>query len=204
MANTITLVRLLLLFLVLWLVHWTTGWLKLATMVLLIIVFVSDAFDGYVARKFNESSAFGAMFDIAVDRITELALWVVYASLGMVPVWMPVVFIVRGSLVDAIRAQQSTATGKQPFELANHPLAQWLVAGRFMRGFYAAMKGIAFCWLLLSQGVADLAPGFWEGWGWLMNAIGTVLIYTIVILCILRGMPVIVEFLATQRREPNP
>ena len=141
MANTITLVRLLLLFIVLWLVHWTTGWLKLATMVLLIIVFVSDAFDGYVARKFNESSAFGAMFDIAVDRITELALWVVYASLDMVPVWMPVVFIVRGSLVDAIRAQQSTLTGKQPFELASHPLAQWLVAGRFMRGFYAAMKG---------------------------------------------------------------
>lgn len=204
MANTITLVRLLLLFIVLWLVHWTTGWFKLATMVLLIIVFVSDAFDGYVARKFNESSAFGAMFDIAVDRITELALWVVYASLDMVPVWMPVVFIVRGSLVDAIRAQQSTLTGKQPFELASHPLAQWLVAGRFMRGFYAAMKGIAFCWLLLSQGVADLVPGFWAGWGWLMDGIGVVLIYTIVILCVLRGLPVIIEFLANQKRVQEP
>ena len=62
MANIITLGRLLLLFLVLWMAHWTTGWLKLFTMVLLIVVFVSDTFDGYIARKQNETSTFGAMF----------------------------------------------------------------------------------------------------------------------------------------------
>ena len=201
MANIITLCRLLLLFLVLWMVHWTTGWLKLFTMVLLIVVFVSDTFDGYIARKQNETSAFGAMFDIAADRIVELSLWVVYARLEMVPVWMPVLFVVRGSLVDAIRAHQTADTGKQPFEIMKGPITQWLVAGRFMRGFYAAIKGIAFCWLLLNQGVADLLPSIWKQWGWLMTGIGVVLIYSIVILCLLRGLPVIMEFSAEMRHS---
>ena len=42
-----------------------------------------DGVDGYVARKRNETSVFGSIFDIAIDRVVENVLWVVLADLGL-------------------------------------------------------------------------------------------------------------------------
>ncbi len=196
MANLITLSRLLLLFVVIFFAYQPASWWHLANVALLIFVFVTDGLDGYVARKRNETSVFGAMFDIAVDRIVELSLWIAYLPLGLVPLWAPLVFVVRGSIVDAIRARQTGATGKAPFEMMQHPLAKWLVAGRFMRGFYAAIKGILFCWLLLIHPWPELLPTFWASYGdWLLLT-GDILIWLTVLLCVARGLPVIIEFIS--------
>ncbi len=101
------------------------------------------------------------------------------------PLWAPLVFVVRGSIVDAIRAHQSSAQDKAPFEMLRHPLAKWLVAGRFMRGFYAAIKGIVFCWLLLIHPLHELVPVFWEHWGGVLRLIGDVLIW-VTVCCVWR------------------
>lgn len=196
MANLITLSRLLLLFVVIYFAYQPASWWSLANVALLIFVFVSDGLDGYVARKRNETSVFGAMFDIAVDRIVELSLWVAYLPLGLVPLWAPLVFVVRGSIVDAIRARQTGQESKAPFEMMRHPVAVWLVAGRFMRGFYAAMKGIAFCWILLIYPWPELMPNFWAEWGGVLQWVADILIWIVVFLCIIRGLPVIIEFVA--------
>jgi CDP-diacylglycerol--glycerol-3-phosphate 3-phosphatidyltransferase len=200
MANLITLSRLLLLFVVVFIAYQPSSWLKLLDVPLLIFVFVTDGLDGYVARKRHETSQFGAMFDIAVDRIVELTLWVVFAHLALAPVWVPLVFVVRGSIVDAIRAQQATSVRGSPFDVMRSSVARFLVAGRFMRAFYAVMKAIAFCWLLLMQPLPDLMPTIWMQWSWLLNAVTALLIWFIVALCLARGVPVIVEFIAEQRR----
>jgi CDP-diacylglycerol--glycerol-3-phosphate 3-phosphatidyltransferase len=110
------------------------------------------------------------------------------------------VFVVRGSIVDAIRAQQATAVRASPFDAMRSPVARFLVAGRFMRAFYATMKAVAFCWLLLMQPLPDLVPAIWAQWSWLPNAISALLIWISVALCLARGAPVIVEFVAEQRR----
>ncbi len=203
MANLITLSRLILLFVVIFFAYQPASWWQMANVALLIFVFVSDGLDGYVARKRNETSVFGAMFDIAVDRIVELTLWVAYLPLGLVPLWAPLVFIVRGSIVDAIRARQAGESGKAPFDMMRSPLAKWLVAGRFMRGFYAAMKGIAFCWLLLIHPLPELIPSFWAQWGEWLRLAGDTLIWIIVVLCVARGLPVILEFMAEQKLIPQ-
>ncbi len=203
MANLITLSRLLLLFVVIYFAYQPASWWHLANVALLILVFVSDALDGYAARKLHETSVFGAVFDIAVDRIVELTLWIAYLPLGLVPLWAPLVFVVRGSIVDAIRARQAGETGKAPFEVMVNPLARWLVAGRFMRGFYAAIKGICFCWLLLIYPLAELVPGFWAQWGMWLSLIGDALIWITVLLCVVRGLPVIVEFVAELEAQKN-
>lgn len=204
MANLITLSRLLLLFVVVAIAYAPSSWLKLIDIPLLIFVFVSDGLDGYVARKRRETSQFGAMFDIAVDRIVELTLWVVFAHLRLVPVWVPLVFVVRGSIVDAIRAQQTNAGHSSPFDVMRAPLARFLVAGRFMRAFYSVMKAIAFCWLLLMQPLPDLLPSIWAQWSWLLHGITAALIWFVVGLCLARGVPVIVEFVGQQRRFAEP
>ena len=107
MANLITLSRLLLLILVVIIAYRPPSLLQLLNVPLLILVFVTDGLDGYVARRRNETSQFGAMFDIAGDRIVELTMWIVLAHLQLVPIWVPIVFVVRGTIVDAIRASSA-------------------------------------------------------------------------------------------------
>ncbi len=123
MANLVTLSRLLLLFIVVWLMYQQpTPW-QFASFFLIILIFVSDALDGYVARKRGETSLFGALFDIAGDRIVELTLWIVFADNALVSIWVPLVFIARGVIVDTIRSSNAVAHGVEPFALMRSPSA---------------------------------------------------------------------------------
>ena len=69
MANLITLLRLLLLFVLLVLAYRATPAWQLLDAPLLLLIISLDGLDGYVARKRSETSVFGSIFDIAVDRI---------------------------------------------------------------------------------------------------------------------------------------
>ena len=200
MANLITLSRLLLLLLVVVLAYAAPPLWQLLNVPLLILVFVTDGLDGYVARKRNETSLFGAVFDIAGDRIVELTMWIVLADLDLVPVWVPLVFVVRGVIVDSIRAAQTSGRGQSPFALIESPLGRWLVAGKFMRIFYAVMKAVAFCWLLLLHPLPRLLPSLWAGWGGLLEGVGFALVLLAVLLCVARGLPVVLEFVYAERQ----
>ncbi|CAN5239769.1 CDP-diacylglycerol--glycerol-3-phosphate 3-phosphatidyltransferase [soil metagenome] len=199
MANLITLSRMLLLFLVIWIAYLPLSWLQFLNVPLLILVFVTDGFDGYVARKRNETSLFGAMFDITVDRIVELSMWIVLADLDLVPVWVPLLFVVRGTIVDTVRATGASSQGESPFAMIRSPIGRFLVAGKFMRTFYAVTKAHAFCWLMFIHPFPVVFPDIWEEWSWLLVGIGVALVWLSVIQCVLRGLPVIVEFLVAQR-----
>lgn len=201
MANLITLSRLLLLIVVIIIVYQPIGFLHLLNVPLLILVFVTDGLDGYIARRRHETSQFGAMFDIAGDRIVELSMWIVLAHVHLIPVWVPLVFVVRGTIVDAIRASQATGRRESPFEFMKTPWGQWLVAGRFMRAFYAVVKATAFCWLLLLQPLPVLVPDLWAQYGGAGLLIGRILVLSAVLLCVARGLPVVVEFVYQERRS---
>lgn len=194
MANLVTSSRLLLLILVVWLAYRDpTPW-QFANVPLMIVIFITDGLDGYIARKRNESSVFGALYDIAGDRIVELTMWIVAADLDLVPIWVPLVVIVRGVIVDTIRSSESTSQGVVPFALAQSRLAKWLVAGRFMRGFYAVIKAHAFSMLLLILPIPALYPEIWSVYGGYLSGVTSVFVYLSVLLCLLRGAPVIIEF----------
>ncbi|MEX0976759.1 MAG: CDP-alcohol phosphatidyltransferase family protein [Woeseia sp.] len=204
MANLITLSRLILLIVVILLAYQPFSWWHILNVALLILVFVSDGLDGYVARKRNETSVFGAMFDIASDRIVELAMWIVLVDLAIVPVWVPLVFIIRGTIVDTIRANQVSTAGQTPFSTQQSPLAKWLVAGKFMRIFYAALKATTFCWLLLTRALLALWPDIFGPWATLFGITGILLVYLSVLTCIARGLPVIWEFVYQERASLVP
>lgn len=195
MANLITLGRLLLLIPVIWLAYREPSPWQLINVPLMVLIFVMDGLDGYVARKRNETTLFGAMFDIAADRVVELTMWVVAADLDLVPVWVPLVVIVRSVAVDMIRSSGAASSGTRPFDLAYTSLAQWLVGGKFMRIAYAVTKAVAFTLLLLILPVPALYPEIWSELGLLLGSLTAVFVYASVLLCIVRGAPVIVEFL---------
>jgi len=194
MANLVTLLRLILLFVLVVMAYQTRyPWLQLANMPLLVIVIVLDAVDGVVARKFKESSLFGAIFDIMVDRVTENVLWIVLADLRYIPVWVAIVFITRSLIVDSIRSH-GIQQGKTPFGQIVSRSGQFLVGSRFMRGFYGTLKVVTFGWIFLLQPWPVLMPGFWANNSRYFNLATAILIYLTVAVCILRSIPVIAEF----------
>lgn len=201
MANSITFIRLILLLVLVLSIYWADPSWQRANMPLLIFIMVLDALDGWVARKFNESSLFGAVFDIAVDRIVETVLWVVLAHIGLVPIWAAIVFIVRGNIVDTIRNSSAASQGVAPFDMMQSPLGRLLVGSRVMRGSYNTVKIVTFGWVLMIQPMPAVYPGHWAGMeGW-AGAVTSILVWLSAILCIVRGLPVVIEFLAKPRES---
>lgn len=201
MANLVTLSRLVLLLLVVWLAYQPMSAWHFASFFLIILIFVSDGLDGYIARKRNETSLFGALFDIAGDRVVELTLWVVAADLDLIPIWVPLVFIIRGVVVDTIRSSNSVSRGVAPFALMQSAIGKFLVSGRFMRIFYAVVKACAFCGLALLRPFPAVLP---EIWAYIETAIVTLtyfFVYLAVLICIVRGLPVVIEFVLSQKED---
>lgn len=202
MANVITIGRLLLLFVVIGMI--LEGGVRTITwcIPLIVVVFALDGVDGYVARKRNESTVFGAVFDIAGDRIVENALWVTFAYTQLIPIWVPFLVLSRGFLVDALRSLSLTE-GKTPFGKENmmrSPLSEWLTAGRFMRSLYGYAKTFAFIFLTGLEGYLHhdaagtlLGTIYQERW---LRGIGWALVWGAVTLTVVRGLPVIVDAFA--------
>lgn len=193
MANMITSLRFVLLFLLVAMIYLAPPRWQLLNPLLLLLIIALDGLDGYVARRRGESSLFGSVYDIAVDRIVESTLWIVLADVGLVPLWVALLFITRGVLVDSIRGQ-AASRGIGAFEMMRSPLGRFLVAGRLMRGLYGAVKAVAFAWILLFQPVPVLWPAWWGQFADAVQAMTAALVYAAVVMCLVRGVPVVVEF----------
>ncbi len=186
-ANVVTIVRVGVALATLGLL-WIPGdeWLWTA-FVLTALVIWGDALDGYLARKFNQTSKLGALLDIVGDRVVEIAYWIAFAALGWVPVWVPLLFLVRGNFVDAIRSVASeqgyTAFGEKTMQKS--ALARFLVASNFSRFTYAVAKAVAFCLLIAAR--TKVCQGT------IVPEVAMVLVYVTCVLCVRRGLPVLIE-----------
>lgn len=198
MANLVTLARfVLLLVLIVW-AYAQNPKLQLVNCPLLVIIFILDAVDGHIARKRNESSLFGATFDIAIDRVVENVLWVVLVDLRLIPVWVAVVFLIRSFVVDSIRSQ-GAAEGKNPFGMIRSPIGRFIVAGRFMRLFYGALKAVTFAFIFLIQPWPALFPIFYSESKTFLTVMKWILVYGTLVVCVIRGLPPIFEFTTREK-----
>ena len=198
MANLITLLRFLLLFLLVAMAYWAPPRWQLVDTPLLILIIALDGLDGYVARARGETSVFGSIFDIAVDRVVENVLWIVLGHIGLLPIWVAILFIVRGAIVDSIR-YAAISDGETAFGMMRSPLGRFLVASRLMRGLYGTVKAATFGWVLFLQPWPRLDPAAWSHWSATVAPITTALVYASVFLCLVRGIPVVAEFVITQK-----
>ena len=181
MANLITLSRIVLLFLTVGLLYLREPWAAAAALLLTIFVYISDAFDGYIARQRGRATAAGAVIDIAGDRIVENVYWVVFAHLGLITVWIPLIMITRSFAVDAARslalAEGRTAFGEKT--MMESRLGRWLAASRLHRALYGIAKVVAHCFLALqwwgqlarTQAAVTGAASPWDAaWPWIVAA----------------------------------
>lgn len=92
LPNTITLARLFLVP-VLILVLKDENY-RLALLVFL-VAGISDALDGYIAKKFNFVSQFGAVLDPVADKLLLVSAYIMLSLIGHVPFWLVVVIVSR-------------------------------------------------------------------------------------------------------------
>jgi CDP-diacylglycerol--glycerol-3-phosphate 3-phosphatidyltransferase len=205
MANAITIGRLVLLFIVIWLIYNGDVTVITACMFLLVVVFAGDGLDGWVARKQGTTSTFGAVFDIAGDRMVENALWIIFADLDLIPIWVPLLVISRGFIVDGLRslsfAEGMTAFGDK--NMMRSPITRWLTAGRFMRALFGYMKALGFvfltglvAWEYKDTGGTFIGSLYGQDW---FRWLGWVLVGGAVVLTIVRGLPVVWDSIPMMR-----
>ncbi|MBP3765901.1 MAG: CDP-diacylglycerol--glycerol-3-phosphate 3-phosphatidyltransferase [Bacilli bacterium] len=71
--------------------------------ILFIIASITDFLDGKIARKYNMVTDLGKMLDSIADKILVNAVLIILASSGFISPIIPVVIIVRDSIVNSIK-----------------------------------------------------------------------------------------------------
>jgi len=174
-------------------------WANLSGVGLTVLAIALDALDGHLARKKQMASPLGAQLDVLGDRMIENVYFTYFAVIGMVSLWLPVLFFARGAATDFLRALAFKA-GHSGWGANGMFKTRWgraLVASRWSRGLYAAMKCLCFCYLglelaltrppaaLLGTPASDLHTT--------IRTLAHVLTWTTAAFCIVRGLPVLVE-----------
>ena len=196
-ANLITIARLPLLVGIVLCLYSPSPTLRLITIPLLIVLITMDTVDGIIARRRGEESVLGSVLDIMADRVVELVLWVVYAHLRLIPVAVPIIYIMRGIIVDSLR-NMGASEGTAPFKTMQTRLGAWLVGSPWMRSTYGASKLISFAGLATAHTLAAYAARgvVSENTVSLALTIFNVTTWISVTFCLVRGLPVIIEHLA--------
>ena len=141
----------------------------------------------------------GAQLDILGDRMIENVYFTYFAVVGLVSLWLPVLFFARGAATDFLRglAMKSDHSGWG----ANAMLQTWwgrgLVASRWSRGLYASMKCLCFCYLglelALTRGPVALVSSLAGDVHAMIHAGSQVLTWATAVFCLVRGLPVLLE-----------
>ncbi len=205
MANLITGGRIILLFVAVAFLYSGEFWLPFVAGFLIAVVILADGLDGWIARRRGSTSELGAVLDIAGDRIVENVLWVVFAHLQIIPIWVPLVVITRSFTVDVVRSAM-LARGMTPFgdqTMMRSEFTRFLTSGRFSRAYYGWSKGLAFV-LLAWMHAWKLEPDRFLSAVYdveVFRGIVWFIVYSSVAICVIRGLPVLYDALYYFREE---
>lgn len=175
------------------------AWLNLLAVALTVAAIALDALDGHLARSKKMATPVGAQIDILGDRIIENMYFTYFAVVGLVSLWLPMLFFARGATTDFLRglALKAGHSGWGANATLRTGWGRALVASRWSRGTYAALKCICFCYLgvelALTRGpVALLGPLTVDAHA-AIRAGAQTLAWLTALFCVLRGLPVFLE-----------
>ena len=174
-------------------------WANLAAVVLTVTSIALDAVDGHLARKKHMATPLGAQVDILGDRMIENMFFTYFAVVGMVSLWLPVLFFARGAATDFLRglALKSGYAGWGANTMLRTWWARALVASHWSRGLYAVLKCACFCYLglelALTRGPVALIGAIATETHLTIRAIAQILTWATAAFCLLRGLPVLLE-----------
>lgn len=123
--NTLTLLRLVLLPLLFIIFYWDFPFHYLISTLIFILIGVTDFFDGYLARKLNQFSAFGAFMDPVADKIAVAMCYIMLTQLYQnIWVTMAVIIIIgREIAISALREWMASQGMSQKIAVAK--IGKW-------------------------------------------------------------------------------
>jgi cardiolipin synthase len=94
--NLITLGRILLVPIVVWAIASGTMWIAF---VLFVVAGVSDAVDGFLAKRFGMASELGAYLDPLADKALIVSIYLTLGIYGAIPRWLVILVVSRDILI---------------------------------------------------------------------------------------------------------
>ena len=189
-ANIVSVTRVFVAFAAIGLLYAETMPAYIASVVLTIIAFAMDGVDGYIARKYNQSSEWGSVLDIMGDRIVEASYWIAFAVMGWLNILFPIVCIARAFTTDGIRSvalsKGMTAFGEKSMQ--STAWGKFICASKFMRISYAVAKVAAFV-LIITAYILDLNLEVAN----IIRIVAEILAWIAIIFCVVRAIPVVAE-----------
>ncbi len=115
---------------------------------LFVIAGISDAVDGFLARRFAMHSELGAYLDPVADKALLVSIYMTLAILNIIPAWVAILVISRDIMI------------------VSAVLLSWLLENPLeMRPFLVSKLNtfaqIAFAAVLLAARAFDVDPGIW-------------------------------------------
>jgi cardiolipin synthase len=161
--NAFTLARLLCLPIFLWLLFDQDNRAGAAWM--LVALGSTDWVDGYIARRFNQVSEFGKIFDPTVDRVFFFVSIVAIMIDGSIPVWFGLAVLFREVAVGAMMAIATLFFGMERFDVTwLGKTATFLLMGAvpsFLLGNAGVWESDFFAVLAWLLGIPGLLLSYW-------------------------------------------
>lgn len=119
-----------------------------------VLAMITDFIDGYLARKNNQVTSFGKLFDPLADKFITTTALIMLSVLGVVPFYITLMFVLRDLLVDGSRnlAAQNKA----------NIAASWY--GKWKTMILSVGLTIVFFVIPFIGGTTDLLNPSWEIW----------------------------------------
>ena len=136
---------------------------------------VSDALDGYIARRFNQGTPLGALLDPLADKLLIACGVLMLTWLGYFPVWLMIAVLLRDILIMGGALAYKRATGR--LEMSPLPISKLntTVQLSLVLAILAKVSGVDWLsallpllvWLTLAT---TLASGIQYVWVWSRRA----------------------------------
>lgn len=72
---------------------------RLTGFVLFLLIWMTDALDGFIARAFDQVSEFGKVLDPLVDKIFQITTGICLFMVDRLPLWVPLIMITKELLM---------------------------------------------------------------------------------------------------------
>jgi CDP-diacylglycerol--glycerol-3-phosphate 3-phosphatidyltransferase len=103
LPNKLTVLRVLAIPLFLFFLYVTKGVFRFLPLVIFIAAAVTDAVDGYIARRDNLVTDFGKFMDPLADKLLTASAFIAFVEIGYMSAWVVVLIISREFLVSGFR-----------------------------------------------------------------------------------------------------
>jgi CDP-diacylglycerol--glycerol-3-phosphate 3-phosphatidyltransferase len=103
LPSQLSVLRILLTFVILALLL-TPGWpAKVAAIAAFGVASLTDWLDGFLARRWNQTSPLGALLDPIADKVLVLGTFLGFVQLRLIPAWMVLVILLRELIITGVR-----------------------------------------------------------------------------------------------------